>query len=306
MGSAYTRCRQAPLMAYGLDAHSGWNGGDMGRLDGKVAFITGAARGQGRSHAVRFAREGANVIGIDICEDVPSIAELYPLARQEDLDETVRLVEEAGGKMLARKADVRSFEQLRSAVDEGVQLFGKVDICIANAGVVSLHPAMEYAEQTWKDVIDILLTGAWNTVRAVVPHMIEQGHGGSIVITSSTAGIRGFAHTAPYSAAKHGVVGMMQSLVNELSEHWIRVNTVHPASANTPMLQNEGTYRLFMPDKENPGREDLAVMMAEANLLPIPWVEAEDVTNAVLFLVSDEARYVTGVQLPVDAGAMVK
>jgi SDR family mycofactocin-dependent oxidoreductase len=278
----------------------------MGRLEGKVAFITGAARGQGRSHAVRFAQEGANIIGIDICEDIESIASLYPLARQEDLDETVRLVEEAGGKMLAKKADVRNYAQLQAVVDEGIDLFGKVDICLANAGVINFNKAWEYPEQTWRDIIDILLTGSWNAVRTVIPHMIERGEGGAIVITSSTAGIRGFSHTAPYSAAKHGVVGLMHSLANELAPYWIRVNTVHPASANTPMLQNEGTYRLFMPDKPNPGKEDLAEMMGHANIIPIPWVEVEDVTNAVLFLVSDEARYITGVSFPVDAGAMVK
>ena len=278
----------------------------MGKLDGKVAFITGAARGQGRSHAIRLAEEGANIIAIDICEDVESIAVLYPLATPEDLAETVRLVEEVGGKILARRADVRDFASMKAVVDEGIGLFGHVDICLANAGVVSLNRAWEYPEQTWKDVVDINLTGVWNTVRTVIPHMIERGEGGSIVITSSTAGIRGFAHTAPYSAAKHGVVGLMQSLANELAPHWIRVNTVHPTNADTPMLQNEGTYRLFMPELENPGREDLANMMSAVSVLPIAWVDAKDVTAAVLWLVSDEARYITGVQLPIDGGAIVK
>ncbi len=281
-------------------------GENMGKLDGKVAFITGAARGQGRSHAIRLAEEGAHIIAIDICKDVDSIAVLYPLATPEDLDETVRLVEQVGGKILARRADVRDFASLQAVVDEGIGLFGHVDICLANAGVVSLNRAWEYPEQTWKDVVDINLTGVWNTVRAVIPHMIERGQGGSIVITSSTAGIRGFAHTAPYSAAKHGVVGLMQSLANELAPHWIRVNTVHPTNADTPMLQNEGTYRLFMPEIENPGREDLANMMSAVSVLPIAWVDAKDVTAAVLWLVSDEARYITGVQLPIDGGAIVR
>jgi (+)-trans-carveol dehydrogenase/(-)-trans-carveol dehydrogenase len=278
----------------------------MGKLDGKVAFITGAARGQGRSHAVRLAEEGANIIAIDICEDVPSIAELYPLATMADLDETVRLVEGAGGKILARKADVRDFATLKAVVDEGVAMFGHVDICLANAGVVSLKAAWEYPEQTWKDVVDINLTGVWNTTRAVIPHMIEQGKGGVIVITSSTAGLRGYPHTAPYAAAKHGVVGLMQSLAAELAPHWIRVNTLHPTNADTPMLQNEGTYRLFMPDHPNPGRDDLEAMTKEWGVLPIPWVEAKDVSAAVLWLVSDDARYITGVQLPVDGGAILK
>lgn len=278
----------------------------MGKLDGKVAFISGAARGQGRSHAVRLAEEGANIIAFDICEDVPSIATLYPLATPEDLDETVRQVEGVGGKILARKADVRNFTQVNAVMEEGLEMFGHIDIILANAGVVSLNRAWEYPEQTWKDVVDINLTGVWNTVRGVIPHMIERDQGGVILITSSTAGIKGFAHTAPYSAAKHGVVGLMQSLANELAPHMIRVNTIHPTNADTPMLQNEGTYRLFMPDKENPGREDLGEMMAAIACMPIAWVEAKDVTAVVLFLVSDEARYITGVQMPVDGGAIVK
>jgi len=279
----------------------------MGKLDGKVAFISGAARGQGRSHAIKLAEEGANIIAFDICEDVESIAVLYPLATPADLEETVRLVEEAGGKILARKADVRNYAQVKAVLDEGVEMFGHVDIVLANAGVVSLNKAWEYTEQTWNDVVDINLTGVWNTVRAAIPLMIERGQGGSIIITSSTAGIKGYGHTAPYSAAKHGVVGLMQSLANELGEFKIRVNTIHPTNADTPMLQNEGTYRLFMPDRENPGRDDLGKMFEEMGApIPIPWVDAKDISAAVLFLVSDEARYVTGVQLPVDGGAVIK
>jgi (+)-trans-carveol dehydrogenase/(-)-trans-carveol dehydrogenase len=278
----------------------------MGKLDGKVAFISGAARGQGRSHAVTLAKEGADIIGFDICEDVASIATLYPLARQEDLDETVRQVEAVGGRMLARKADVRDFAQIQAVQDEGISMFGHIDIVLANAGVVSLQKAWEYPEQTWRDVVDINLTGVWNTVRGVIPHMIERRQGGVLLLTSSTAGIRGYAHTAPYSAAKHGVVGLMQSLANELAPHWIRVNTLHPTSADTPMLQNEGTYRLFMPEMENPGRDDLQKMMIEGNAMPIPWVEAKDVSAVVLFLCSDEARYITGVQMPIDAGALAR
>ena len=278
----------------------------MGKLDGKVAFISGAARGQGRSHAVALAAEGADIIGFDICEDVASIATLYPLATPADLEETVRQVEAVGGKMLARKADVRVYEQVTAVLDEGLSMFGHIDIVLANAGVVSLQKAWEYPEQTWKDVVDINLTGVWNTVRGVIPHMIDRGKGGVLLLTSSTAGIRGYAHTAPYSAAKHGVVGLMQSLANELAPYWIRVNTLHPTSADTPMLQNEGTYRLFMPEMDNPGRDDLQKMMIEGNAMPIAWVEAKDVTAVVLFLCSDEARYITGVQMPIDAGALAR
>jgi SDR family mycofactocin-dependent oxidoreductase len=278
----------------------------MGKLDGKVAFISGAARGQGRSHAVTLAKEGADIIAFDICEDIPSIAVLYPLATPEDLQETVRLVEEAGGKIVARKADVRDFAGVSAVLNEGLEMFGHVDIVLANAGIINLMQSWDYPEQTWRDIIDVNLTGVWNTVRAAIPAMIERNEGGSIVITSSTAGLRGFSHTSPYSAAKHGVVGLMQSLTNELAPHWIRVNTVHPTSADTPMLQNPNTYKLFMPDKENPGRDDLAENMFGHSPLPISWVEAKDISAAILFLVSDEARYITGVSLPVDAGAFVK
>jgi SDR family mycofactocin-dependent oxidoreductase len=278
----------------------------MGRLDGKVAFITGAARGQGRSHAIRFAEEGAKIIGIDICEDVASIAELYPLATQADLDETVRLVEEVGGEIVAAKADVREYAQVDAAVQEGITRFGHVDICVANAGVVALKKSWETPEQTWDDVIGINLKGVWNSVRACIPAMIDQAKGGSIVITSSVAGLKGYPNTSAYSAAKSGCIGLAQSMAGELAEYNIRVNTVHPMNVDTPMLQNEGTYRLFLPELENPGKEDLAKLAIDFALLPIPWVDAADITAAILWLVSDEARYVTGIQLPIDGGTFLK
>ena len=278
----------------------------MGRLDGKVAFITGAARGQGRSHAVRFAEEGAKIIGIDICEDVASIAELYPLATQADLDETVRLVEEVGGEIVAAKADVREYSQVEAAVQEGITRFGHVDICVANAGVVALKKSWETPEQTWDDVIGINLKGVWNSARACIPAMIDQAKGGSIVITSSVAGLKGYPNTSGYSAAKSGCIGLAQSMAGELAEYNIRVNTVHPMNVDTPMLQNEGTYKLFLPELENPGKEDLAKLAIDFALLPIPWVDAADITAAILWLVSDEARYVTGIQLPIDGGTFLK
>jgi len=278
----------------------------MGRVDGKVAFITGVARGQGRSHAIRLAEEGAKIIGIDICEDVASIAELYPLATQADLDETARLVEEVGGEIVTAKADVREFAQVEAAVQEGIRRFGHVDICLANAGVVALKKAWETPEQTWDDVIGINLKGVWNSVRAVIPAMIDQATGGAIVITSSVAGLKGYPNTSAYSAAKSGCIGLMQSLAGELAEYNIRVNTVHPMNVDTPMLQNEGTYKLFLPEMDNPGREDLAKLASDFALLPIPWAEARDITAAILWLASDEARYVTGIQLPVDGGTFLK
>jgi (+)-trans-carveol dehydrogenase len=278
----------------------------MGRLDGKVAFITGAARGQGRSHAIRLAEEGAKIIGIDICEDVASIAELYPLATQADLDETARLVEEAGGEIVTAKADVREFAQVDAAVQEGITRFGHVDICLANAGVVALKKSWETPEQTWDDVIGINLKGVWNSVRACIPAMIDQAKGGAIVITSSVAGLKGYPNTSAYSAAKSGCIGLMQSMAGELAEYNIRVNTVHPMNVDTPMLQNEGTYKLFLPELEDPGKEDLAKLAIDFALLPIPWVDAADITAAILWLVSDEARYVTGIQLPIDGGTFLK
>jgi (+)-trans-carveol dehydrogenase len=278
----------------------------MARLDGKVAFITGVARGQGRSHAIRLAEEGAKIIGIDICEDVASIAELYPLATQADLDETVRMVEEVGGEIVAAKADVREFAQLEAVVAQGIERFGHVDICLANAGVVALKKSWETPEQTWDDVIAINLKGVWNSVRAVIPAMIDQATGGAIVITSSVAGLKGYPNTSAYSAAKSGCIGLMQSMAGELAEYNIRVNTVHPMNVDTPMLQNEGTYRLFLPEMDNPGREDLAKLAADFALLPIPWAEARDITAGILYLVSDDARYVTGIQLPIDGGTFLK
>jgi (+)-trans-carveol dehydrogenase len=277
----------------------------MGKLDGKVAFITGAARGQGRSHAIRLASEGANIIGVDLCEDVDSIAKLYPLARESDLAETARLVEEAGGKILTRQADVRDFASLDAALQEGLELFGHVDILLANAGVVALGLSWETPEETWDDVVDINLKGVWNATRAVIPHMIEQGTGGAIVLTSSVAGLKGYPNTGAYSASKSGVVGLMQTIAAEVGKYNIRVNSVHPMSVDTPMLQNEGTYKLFLPEKENPGKEDLREKSMGLALLPIPWAEARDITAAVLWLVSDEARYVTGIQLPVDGGSFL-
>jgi (+)-trans-carveol dehydrogenase len=278
----------------------------MGRLDGKVAFITGVARGQGRSHAIRLAEEGAKIIGIDICEDVPSIAELYPLATQADLDETARLVEEIGGEIVTAKADVREFAEIEAAVAAGIARFGHVDICLANAGVVALKKSWETPEQTWDDVIGINLKGVWNSVRAVIPAMIDQATGGAIVITSSVAGLKGYPNTSAYSAAKSGCIGLMQSLAGELAEYNIRVNTVHPMNVDTPMLQNEGTYRLFLPEMDNPGREDLAKLAIDFALLPIPWADAKDITAGILYLVSDDARYVTGIQLPIDGGTFLK
>ena len=276
----------------------------MGRVDGKVALVTGAARGQGRSHALRLAEEGAEIVAVDICDQIQTVE--YRMARPDDLQETVRRIEDLDRRIVARQADVRELGQVQAAVQQGLSEFGHIDIVCANAGIFTTGPAWELTAQAWQDMIDVNLTGVFNTVRAVVPSMIERGQGGSIVLTSSTAGIRGFPNFAHYTAAKHGVVGLMRSLTNELAPHRIRVNTVNPTSVNTDMIQNDMTYRLFRPDLDHPTKQDFADAFQPLNALPVPWVEPVDISNAVLFLASDEARYVTGIQLPVDAGFLEK
>ncbi|SNS04473.1 (+)-trans-carveol dehydrogenase [Geodermatophilus saharensis] len=278
----------------------------MGKLDGKVAFITGAARGQGRSHAVRLAQEGADVVAVDICADVPTVG--YPMATEEDLAETVRQVEALDRRIVARVADVRDTAALESAVGEGVAELGRLDIVLANAGIASFAPVEDLTDEMWDQMIGINLTGVFRTVRAAVPHLRAHGQGGAIVITSSTAGIKGLANLAHYVAAKHGVVGLVKTLANELAPDMIRVNSVHPTSVSTDMIHNRETYGNFVPDKppDEVTRDDVAPMFQGLNALPIPWVDAVDISNAILWLVSDDARYVTGVQLPVDAGSVIK
>ncbi|SHG64863.1 mycofactocin-coupled SDR family oxidoreductase [Geodermatophilus nigrescens] len=275
-----------------------------GRVEGKVAFITGAARSQGRSHALRLAQEGADVIAVDLCGPVDSIG-MYPPATEEDLAETVRQVEALDRRIVAAKADVRDPAALRAAVDDGVAQLGRLDIVLANAGVFEIKPALELTDGDWQEMIDINLTGVWNTCRVALPHLIEGG-GGSIVITSSTAGIKGTPNTIHYTAAKHGVVGIMRTLANEFGKQSIRVNTVHPTGVDTVMIQNEKTWGLFTPDDPEPTREKFAELFETLHPLPVPYVDPVDISNAVLFLVSEEARYVTGAMLPVDAGYTIR
>ena len=276
-----------------------------GRVEGKVAFITGAGRGQGRSHAVRLAQEGADIIAIDICHDVQGA---LPMATPEDLAETVKLVEAQDRRIVATQADVRDYDGLKAAVDDGVAQLGRLDIVLANAGIASLGgPVQDMDPRNWQNTIDINLSGLWNTTRAAIPHLIAGGQGGAIVLTSSVGGMHAMPNMSHYVSAKHGVVGLMRSLAVELGQHHIRVNSVHPTNVNTPMFMNEGTYRLFRPDLENPTADDVAPIAAQfMHVLPHGWVEPEDVSNAILFLVSDEARYITGVPLPVDLGALLK
>ena len=277
----------------------------MGRLDGKVAFITGAARGQGRSHALRLAQEGADIIAIDIASQIASVE--YPMATPEDLAETVSQVEALDRRIVATQADVRNYDAVRAAVDDGVAQLGRLDIVAANAGIFTQGRADELTEEQWDDMIGTNLTGVWHTVKATIPHLKAAG-GGSIILTSSTAGLKGFENFAHYVSAKHGVVGLMRTLALELAPDMIRVNSVHPTGVDTIMIQNEMIYALFAPDLDEKDRtkENLADRFQALNALPIPWVEPVDISNAVLFLASDEARYITGVTLPIDAGSTTK
>ena len=275
-----------------------------GRVAGAVALVTGAARGQGRSHAVRLAEEGADVILVDVCADLPEVP--YPLGTEADLAETAAMVRAAGGRATATIADVRDGTALRAAVDAGVEELGRLDVVCANAGVNAPGPTHELSEEAWQCVLDVDLSGTWRTVAACIPHVRAGGRGGSIVLTSSAAGLKGYANIAHYTAAKHGVNGLMKTLAQELAPDRIRVNSVNPTQVDTPMIMNDPMYALFCPDVDHPDREDFAPVSQAMNALPVPWVEARDVSDAVLFLASDESRYITGVALPVDAGVLVK
>jgi SDR family mycofactocin-dependent oxidoreductase len=276
-----------------------------GRAEGKVVFITGAARGMGRSHAVRLAEEGADIIAVDLCGPVGSVSpEYYEAATAEDLAETVRLVEKLDRRIVARQADVRDPVALGKALDEGVAELGRLDAVLPNAGVVSFStdtPGL--AEQSWQDLIDVNLTGVWHTVKVAVPHLLATGRGGSITITSSLAGLKGVGNLGAYTASKHGVGGLVKVLVSELGPQGIRVNTVHPNCIDTNMLRGEKIFNLFRPDLESPTFDDLEPAIATMNAYRMGAIDAVQVSHAVLFLVSDEAAYISGAQLTVDAGA---
>ncbi|SNS13158.1 (+)-trans-carveol dehydrogenase [Geodermatophilus saharensis] len=275
----------------------------MGRLEGKVVFVTGAARGQGRSHAVHLAREGADVIAVDVCRQVETVP--YPTAAPEDLAETVRQVEALDRRIVAAEVDVRDLAALTKVVDDGVAELGRLDIVLANAGISTPAPTLEMDEETWQTMIDVNLTGVWKTLRASVPHVVAGGRGGSVVITSSLAAIYANPNTAHYSAAKAGLVMLAKVMAKELAPHRIRVNTIHPTTVATDMILNDATYRLFRPDLEAPTRADFEEAALTLNALPVPALEAADISNAVLYLVSDDGRYVTGTTHVVDAGGQL-
>jgi (+)-trans-carveol dehydrogenase len=274
-----------------------------GRVEGKVAYITGAARGQGRSHAVRLAQEGADIIAVDACRDVVDYGTIPP-STPEDLAETADLVKALDRRFVTAEVDVRDFDALKAAVDSGVEQLGRLDIIVANAGIgTSGGPLHEMDETRWQDTIDVNLSGVWKSVKAGVPHLSP---GGSIVLTGSVGGLKAYPRVGHYVAAKHGVVGLMRSFAVELGAQSIRVNSVHPTHVNSPMLMNESAYHTFRPDLENPGPDDLAPICQMFHVLPVPWVQPEDISNAVLFFASDESRYITGVALPIDCGSCLK
>jgi len=271
----------------------------MGDLEGKVAFITGAARGQGRAHAVRLAADGADIIALDICRDIDSMD--YPNATPDELEETIKLVENEGRRIVARQVDVRDADALQQAVDDGVGEFGRLDIVVANAGIIRLGPDGD-RRQIFRDIVDVNLIGVWNTVEAALPALINGGRGGSIVLTSSSAGLKGTgtdrAGGQAYTAAKRGLVGLMQVWANELAQYSIRVNTIHPTGVATGMVMNETMGKLL-----EAGDTAVAAMQ---NALPIQILMPEDIANAVAFLVSDEAKFITGTTWPLDAGFAVR
>jgi SDR family mycofactocin-dependent oxidoreductase len=274
------------------------------QFEGKVAFITGAARGQGRSHAVRFAEEGADIIAVDLCEQIASVA--YPMSTPEDLDETVNLVEKTGRRIVAERADVRDFERLKAVVDNGVAELGRLDFVLANAGIAPCVGEPSHQLSAYLDSVDILLNGVYFTIEAALPALLAHGDGGAIVITSSSAAFKSPSPNfrtknhggAGYMAGKSGVIGLMRYYATTLAEKNIRVNSVHPTGVATPMIMNEqiGQYTVEYPE--------FAALMQ--NLLPVPLVEPSDISDAMIYLCGQSGRYVTAITLPIDAGITIK
>jgi (+)-trans-carveol dehydrogenase len=273
-----------------------------GRIQGRVALITGAARGQGRAQAIRLAEEGAAIIGLDIAAPVPTMG--YPMGTADELAETAALVEAAGGQVICRIADVRDREAVQAVVDEGLEVFGRLDVVVASAGISPpARPVWKIPADEWRDVIEINLTGVWNTVSVAVPHLLAQKEGGSIIVISSGAGLKGVPHLGAYSAAKAAVVALAKTLANELAARQIRVNVIAPGTVDTPMVTaNTQQFKLFRPDLPDPTLEDCVESFRAMMPMGQPWIDPVDIANAVLFLASEESRYITGVVLPVDQG----
>lgn len=274
----------------------------MGRLDGTVALITGGARGQGRSHAVGLAQEGADIVVTDLCEDIAGVN--YPLARREDLDETVALVEKSGRRCLARVADARDGARMRAVVDDAVAELGRLDTVVINHGIAIPTPYDPSGLDHFDTVIETNLSAVFRTAVAAIPHLRERG--GSITVTGSSASLITLFNNPAYTAAKHGLIGLVKSLAADLAQDWIRVNAICPTAVSTDLLLNEYNVSRFCPGRPDATYEDMKVPATALNLLPVPWIEPEVVTRAVLYLAGDDGRYVTGIALPVDAGTTIQ
>jgi SDR family mycofactocin-dependent oxidoreductase len=270
------------------------------RFEGRTVLVTGGARGQGRSHSVRFAAEGANVVICDVAseriETVP-----YPVAGEDDLAETVRLVRKVGGEALACRADVRGLDDIEAAVEQGVGRFGAIDVLVANAGICTFGEIAKMTPELWQTTIDVNLTGTFNAIRAAAPQMAERGYG-RIIATASMAGRAGWENIGHYAASKWGVIGLVKSVALELAPHGVTANVVCPSSVNTPMMHNDAAYKLFRPDLDAPTLEDVLPAFQSVNVIPVPYAEPNDISDSVLFLASDRARYITGATLAVSAG----
>ncbi|MBF4769351.1 mycofactocin-coupled SDR family oxidoreductase [Nocardioides agariphilus] len=275
----------------------------MSDLTGKVALISGAARGQGRSHALALAREGAHIVGFDLCEQIPTTR--IPMSSPADLEETERLVKDAGGEVLTVVADARVSADTQRVVDAAMERFGRIDIVVANAGIDSIDPTIDMPDDAWDDVIAVNLTGVFRTIRPALRPMIEAGNGGSIVITSSCAGLTPYPNHIHYGAAKYGVIGVMQCLALELAAHRIRVNALAPSAVRTDLALNPVLFELFT-GRSDATAEDAAPIFQNLNLIERPWIEPEEVSNAVVWLSGDMAKAITGIVLPIDLGFMIK
>ena len=275
----------------------------MGRVEGKVVLITGAARGQGRSHAIRLAEEGADIVATDLCAQLPEVP--YAMGTRDELNETAAEVEKLDRRCLAMEADARDSARMREVVEQTIAEFGRLDTVVINHGIGVPHAVdQQDADAIFDATIECNLSSVWRTARAAIPHMRE--HGGSIIVNSSAAGLIAFYGLPGYVASKHGVIGLVKALAAELAPDWIRVNTVCPTNVATPMLHNPFIQSMFTGGKPDATIEDMKFPATATNLLPIPWVDSEAISHAVLYLASDEAKYVTGIALPVDAGMSVQ
>lgn len=271
----------------------------MGKLDGKVALVTGGARGQGRSHALALAREGADIVICDIADQITTVP--YAMGSAEQLKETAKMVEDLDRRCIALKADVRDAVQVKAVVDAGLAEFGAIDILLANAGIMSLHQVSQMPDDAWQDMIDVNLTGVFYSIRAVLPSMIAAGYG-RIVVTASQGGRTAFQNLGHYVASKWGVIGLVKAVALEVAANGITVNAVCPTNVDTEMIHHETLYKRFRPDTDEPTREDVTPVFTAINPIPVPWIQPQDVSDAILFLVSDQARFITGDAISIAAG----